>query len=259
MTDSESSMGEVDAQAQEVLDQRKWEYQDFMSSFDRDVLPSEWQTELMSRITLPESRTEQRNWTSSADYLFTMAQWACYQPERDILTLFGRMKSLRDRAITFKEKLLYRSEANMREYKEGVVAVEAAAENMEELMGKAALDREHRQHESLRDEQEHDRQILGVLVRLLADISDPGMDPRARTTRRDRVSGTCLFSHLLQQRHRGDFMLDLMAEIVESTGDNVGVEAMRQDVREIHRNLDRYGAHDGYKIRFHRMFRDIVG
>lgn len=272
VSDSEASYDDERVLSEEDIDERRREMQDFLCSFQPNALPSEWAEEenLSDRVTSAAAQTDPSSWTASTDLNFTLLQWACYEPSGQMLAQYRRIKSPRERALSFIEALRRRFGSAFTRYDnpdaENALRAAELVEELETLTNEAHSDRVWRVRArdpgwlSPAERREYMQRLLNVLVLALRRAVEATSEPRHGSppvTRSQRFSGdhsNILFYVLFVEEQTSDFMLGLLESILEQGPAPMNLLPRQDDIRVIWQQLVRFRARETYRNRFQEIF-----
>jgi hypothetical protein len=152
----------------EELAARIYEVRDFLSSFDANTLPYNYEPPGLepayqfSQVS-PSRATRVDSWTNSGNFMATLIAWACYERNSTIADAFRRMKPLDRRAITFQYRIKSQFTEAMADYEESG-DVEATVEQFQHLERAVVADVELRQHDTDEDQIRHCNALLAIMV-----------------------------------------------------------------------------------------------
>jgi hypothetical protein len=227
--------------------------EDFLSSFSRDMLPSEWAPQQGGTfsITPQTSSSQSGGWTAPSDLELTLMQWACYSPDRDLISCIEKMKSSIELAILFIQKLRRRFGTAFEQYQESQLDGSELAKKLLFLSKEAERDRQWRTAPSLDRLTSNERtgyhnSLFDTLLKALQHIVQfadwPAPPPTLTNT---------MFRDVFVLDNDHDIMLDTFEAILNSAA---GVIPDMQVARDIAELLRRYGAREDYQVRYRRIF-----
>jgi hypothetical protein len=232
------------------FEKRKFVIQDILSSFQRDVFPTEFRIELFSAIH-PEQRARESEWTIPGDFEGSMAQRAAH-----VDRCYEELQSLqpeRARSRLFHEKVARRLQDEFERYKD--VEEERIGEIRQQVLG--ISNNIWNIVEAARERQEFFDTPLpaGPIVKALLDVCEYHVD-LAGTTNRTRAS---LFHLLIRDPEEGKetFMLDLLEWI--NTNYPTHLQTQLNTLFSISGLLASLNAPEHYRHAFNRIVEAVAG
>jgi hypothetical protein len=152
----------------EELPARMYEIRDFLSSFEANTLPYNYEPHGLEEAyqfsqVSPSRAARVDSWTNSGNFMATLIAWACYENSSTIAQAFRRMKPLDRRAITFQYRIKNRFVETMADFEDSG-DVEEAIEQFQRLEQAIAADVELRLHETREDQIRHCNALLNIMV-----------------------------------------------------------------------------------------------